>query len=62
MITRLVESANGQQPFPFGMDALSSDNEYAILRETYDTLKEICRDEGNSIWAWYILNRAGRTC
>ena len=58
-VERLVESADDGKPFPVGLDASLSDADSKTLHETHDTLTTICRDEGNSIWAWYILNKAG---
>ena len=58
-VERLVESADDGKPFPVGLDAGLSNIDSKTLHETHDILTAICRDEGNSIWAWYILNKAG---
>ena len=58
-VERLTESANDGKPFPVGLDAWLSESDAKILRDTHDELTEICRNEGNSVWAWYILNKAG---
>ena len=58
-VERLTESANDGKPFPVGLDAGLSELDAKILRDTHNELTEICRDEGNSVWAWYILNKAG---
>ena len=58
-VERLTESADGGKPFPVGLDVELSKSDMKILHDTYVELTEICRDEGNSVWAWYILNKAG---
>ena len=58
-VERLVESANNKKPFPAGLDAGLDNNDSEMLKNTHKMLTKICLDEGNSIWAWYILNRVG---
>ena len=58
-VTRLTESANNGKPFPVGLDSDLSKTDASILRDTHVELSDICRNEGNSVWAWYILNKAG---
>ena len=58
-VERLVESANNKKSFPVGLDAGLNDPDAKMLKKTHNTLTKICIDEGNSVWAWYILNRAG---
>ena len=58
-VERLTESANNGKMFPIDLDAGLSKSDAKILHDTHDELTKICRDEGNSVWAWYILNKAG---
>lgn len=58
-IRRLVSSANRDTPFPPGLDAGLAAADAGMLRDTYEELADICRNEGNDIWAWYVLNRVG---
>ena len=58
-VERLVESADDGRPFPPGLDAELESMDAETLRQTHHTLTEICRDEGNSVWAWHIINQAG---
>ena len=55
----LTESADKGKPFPVGLDVGLNETDAKILQDTHVELTEICRDEGNSVWAWYILNKAG---
>ena len=58
-ITRLVNTANDGKPFPAGIEAGLTPDETSVLKETHGTLATICSEEGNSVWAWYIINQAG---
>ena len=58
-VEQLTESADGGKSFPVGLDTGLSKSDVKILHDTHAELTEICRDEGNSVWAWYILNKAG---
>ena len=58
-VEKLTESAYRGKSFPLGLDAGLENLEAETLRQTHKTLIKICRNEGNSVWAWYILNKAG---
>ena len=58
-VEKLTESADCGKPFPIGLDTGLNSMDAETLRKTHLSLTEICRDEGNSVWAWYILNQAG---
>ena len=58
-ITRLVNTADDGKPFPSGIEHGLNAEEIDILKETHRTLVEICKQEGNSVWAWYIINQSG---
>ena len=58
-INRFVKTADEQKPFPPGLDTNLDEKDAETLRETHTTLAMICKEEGNSVWAWYIVNRVG---
>ena len=55
-VMRFVAAANLGEPLPADtLDGLL-ETDRQTLASTYDTLKEVIREEGNSVWAWYIFN------
>ena len=56
-ISRLVNTANEGKPFPLGLDAGLKPHEIKILKSTHDILANVCKTEGNGVWAWYIINQ-----
>ncbi len=55
-VMRFVAAANLGEPLPADtLDGLL-ESDRQTLASTYDTLKEVIREEGNSVWAWYIFN------
>ena len=56
-IIRLVEAARLNRPMPTPIGELDYDKDQ--LSAQYETLKQIIKDEGDSVWSWYILNATG---
>ena len=55
-VQRFVAAANQGQPLPTDtLDGLLESDRQTLAR-TYETLREVIREEGNSVWAWYIFN------
>ena len=57
-VKRFVLSAYDSNPFPNSLTRGLSEDEIAVLKESYDKLIKIIYDEGNGIWSWYIRNQA----
>lgn len=55
-IRQFVERARSQGRFPSVLMFGLNNTERKVLREGFEALKEICKEEGNGIWAHYILN------
>ena len=60
-ISRFVDAANAGQPMPAGVAAGLSDSDAAILAEAFAATAQVCGEEGNSVWAWYIFNAVAPT-
>ena len=60
-IVRFVDAANAGEPMPAGIAAGLSDRDAGILAEAFEATKQVCRSEGNSVWAWYIFNAVAPT-
>ena len=60
-ISRLVDAANAGRPLPHGIADGLDDADAAILAEAFDATAKVCREEGNSVWAWYIFNAVSPT-
>ena len=60
-IVRFVDAANAGLPMPAGVAAGLGDPDATILAEAFETTKRVCREEGNSVWAWYIFNAVAPT-
>ena len=56
---RFAKAAATGKPFPPRLDAGLRVGRRKILQSAFDTLTRVCRDEGNDVWAWYTINRAG---
>ena len=55
-VMRFVNAANQGEPLPADtLDGLLESDRQTLAR-TYETLKTVIREEGNSVWAWYIFN------
>ena len=55
-VMRFVAAANQGEPLPADtLDGLF-DSDRQTLARTYDTLCQVIREEGDSVWAWYIFN------
>ena len=60
-IVRFVQAANAGLPMPPGITTGLNERDAAILSETFEATTKICREEGNSVWAWYIFNAVSPT-
>ena len=55
-VMRFVAAANLGQPLPADtLDGLL-ESDRQTLHQTYNTLCQVIREEGDSVWAWYIFN------
>ena len=55
-VMRFVSAANQGEPMPSDTADGLLERDQRTLEHTYRTLQEVCREEGNSVWAWYIFN------
>ena len=60
-ISRFVNAAHAGQPMPAGVATGLSDSDATILTEAFAAITKVCREEGNSVWAWYIFNAVAPT-
>ncbi len=60
-ISRFVDAANAGQPLPYGIADDLNAADAATLTEAFDATAKVCREEGNSVWAWYIFNAVSPT-
>jgi len=60
-IVRFVDAANAGEPMPAGIAAGLNDRDAGILAEAFAATAQVCREEGNSVWAWYIFNAVAPT-
>ena len=60
-ISRLVDAANAGQRMPYGIADGLNDADAATLSEAFGATAKVCREEGNSVWAWYIFNAVSPT-
>ena len=55
-LRRLVGAATNNEPLPYGigngLDAGTTEG----IRRLHQTLTEVCAEEGDSVWAWYLAN------
>ena len=56
-----MDAANAGEPMPAGIAAGLNDRDAGILAEAFEATKQVCRAEGNSVWAWYIFNAVAPT-
>ena len=56
---RFVQAAVAGKKLPARVDDGIDDGRKPILKKAFDTLKEVCKEEGNDVWAWYVINQAG---
>ena len=55
-VMRFVSAANQGESMPTDTADGLLESDKRTLEHTYRTLQEVCREEGNSVWAWYIFN------
>jgi len=58
-IRRLVETAVGGHECPQDIIETTPPNDRPSILQVHENLVEIIKAEGNSVWAWYIVNMAG---
>ena len=58
-IHRFVNAAVSKHRFPPGVDNEIDDSVKPMLHEAFKTLTDICYNEGNDVWAWYMINQVG---
>ena len=60
-LRRFVLAANSvpSKPMPVGIALGLSDEDTQMIRNTFHTLIEVCRDEKDSVWGWYFQNIVG---
>ena len=57
-IRTFVMSARDDAEMPAGLGHSLSEDEQITLQENHAVLREVIRQEGNGVWAWYIQNQA----
>lgn len=55
-IRRLVESASQRSDLPRDLANRRTPEESLLIEEAHRSLRDICRREGNSVWAWLVIN------
>ncbi len=55
-IRQFVEEANNQNNFPTSLEENLSDESKDALHNAFNTLSEICGEEGNGVWRYHIFN------
>ena len=58
---RFVSAANSVPPgsIPIGIGAGLEGDDQKTIKDTYERLIEVCRDEKDSVWGWYFHNIVG---
>lgn len=57
-IRAFVLSARDDRDMPLGLGHKLTPDERETLRENHHRLREVIREEGDGVWAWYIMNQA----
>lgn len=55
-IARLVEAAKTDGDIPAGVTLGLNEADSETLTSAFHSIKDICHNEGDSVWAWYIFN------
>lgn len=55
-LRRIVATAHAGDAMPVGVGSSLGDTDFERLVSMHDTLTDVCREEGNSVWAWYLTN------
>lgn len=59
-IRRIVDAAVSEENLiPIGIGKNLNTKNKSMLNTAFNTFKHICREEGNGVWAWYIMQMAG---
>ncbi len=60
LIKAMTDSATEEQPLPaYIKNSVQDDADQNQLRASHATLQAIIRDEGNSVWAWFMQQTVG---
>ena len=52
-------AVKGKKMMPAGVDSLLEPERKKLLHTALDTLTKVCLQEGNDIWAWYVIQHVG---
>ena len=52
-----AQAAVRQECFPASLEWCITEDAMHMLRGAFDILTNVCRDEGNGIWAWYMIQQ-----
>ena len=55
-LRRIVATAHAGDAMPTGVGSGLSGKDFGRLRSMHRTLTKVCREEGDSVWAWYLTN------
>ena len=55
-LRRIVATAHAGDAMPAGVGGSLGDKDFELLESMHETLTDVCREEGNSVWAWYLTN------
>ncbi len=57
-LERIVAAAHNSEPMPLGIGTELDTEVQAGISKLHKTLTEVCANEGNSVWTWYLANYA----
>lgn len=55
-LRRIVATAHAGDAMPAGVGSSLSNEDFERLESMHQTLTDVCSEEGNSVWAWYLTN------
>ena len=56
-LRRMVDSAHIGQSLPDGITTDLSASDQSIVIEMHDAMTKVCKEEGDSVWVWYLTNQ-----
>ena len=56
-LRRIVDSAHFGQSLPDGITTDLSASDQSIVIEMHEAMTKVCKEEGDSVWVWYLTNQ-----
>ena len=56
-LRRIVRSAHVRDPLPSGIANDLPETDQSTVRQMHDALTQVCNEEGNNVWVWYLSNQ-----